>query len=384
MLDLANVRRQIEAMGNYRLQREDNREKLERAYQALKGADLDELREKVEGSHTSWLVATPLEDLMTHRPAPQTSEVLTVIAADGSQIYPTKHEIATCYLINVGLVTIHYGTGARPRLESKPFLYYSDRDMFATLDGRDVFITEDIVSTKRDIKELEELAGAAGDVDNDRVCLKDGTLIEWDLLGKPQDYRDRCVAELTAALDGFRRLGVPLAGYLSYPGGKDVINMLKVAICPYDVSDCDGCKFKPEPPCDAVEGLSDLMLQNWILKGGGERSALFKSSSKILESYGPHWIHFFYINVGSEIARVEVPEWVASDERLLNLVHGAVYDQVRKGDGYPVALAEAHERAVVRGTDRELFFRILEQTLVRKGIRARVSVKAASKRSLRV
>lgn len=33
-------------------------------------------------------------------------------------------------------------------------------------------------------------------------------------------------------------------------------------------------------------------------------------------------IGFFYVNVGSEIARVEAPDYVLEDERLLNLLCG--------------------------------------------------------------
>ncbi len=47
---------------------------------------------------------------------------------------------------------------------------------------------------------------------------------------------------------------------------------------------------------------------------------------------------------------MEVPEWVARRKDLLDLTHALVLDQCRRGQGYPVALSEAHEQAVVTGS----------------------------------
>ncbi len=113
----------------------------------------------------------------------------------------------------------------------------------------------------------------------------------------------------------------------------------------------------------------------------GERSGLFLSSSKIsLDRYGEHKVYFFYLNVGREIARVELPEWVARDARLLPLVHSAIFDQCQRGDGYPRALAEAHEKAVIGGADREVFWRLVESTLVGNRLSTKTSEKERSKR----
>ena len=55
--------------------------------------------------------------------------------------------------------------------------------------------------------------------------------------------------------------------------------------------------------------------------------------------------------------------------------------QVQKGYGYPVALAEAHNQAVVRGGDRASFFGLLEQQLIKAGLRnVGTSYKEARKR----
>jgi hypothetical protein len=112
----------------------------------------------------------------------------------------------------------------------------------------------------------------------------------------------------------------------------------------------------------------------------GQRGPLFVSMSRInLEAYGPHLIHFFYMRVGREIARVEIPRWVAEDAAMVNLTHTLIYDQCMKGQGYPVALARAHEQAIVRAADRRAFLGIVEGSLLRAELPASDSRKRESK-----
>ena len=124
-----------------------------------------------------------------------------------------------------------------------------------------------------------------------------------------------------------------------------------------------------------------LLLEDHLLDYG-ERSALFISPSKIvMKHYGIHHIYFFYVNVGDEIARIEIPKWVATDEKLLNLTHTLVLDQCQRGYGYPAALSEAHEQAVVTGADRENFWQLLDETMTAEKMPAPTSAKNFSKRT---
>jgi len=116
----------------------------------------------------------------------------------------------------------------------------------------------------------------------------------------------------------------------------------------------------------------------------GERTAVFASQSRVLEDYGVHRVVFFYLHVGTEIVRVEVPQWVAASPTLLDLVHAVAYDQAQKGMGYPIALAEAHQHAVVRGAERELFYEMVTAVLLRRGMRAAISPKNLGKRRMTV
>jgi hypothetical protein len=66
---------------------------------------------------------------------------------------------------------------------------------------------------------------------------------------------------------------------------------------------------------------------------------------------------------------------------LLDLTHSLVLDQCRRGQGYPVALSEAHEKAVVTGADREEFWELVEESLVESKIPTYTSTKSQSKRT---
>jgi hypothetical protein len=69
------------------------------------------LAEKIARAKTSWLVWRPVEPAATVGRQIERPGELTVVAADGSQIFPDRNEVASCFLINVGYVMITYGTG---------------------------------------------------------------------------------------------------------------------------------------------------------------------------------------------------------------------------------------------------------------------------------
>jgi len=317
---------------------------------------------------------------------------ISIAATDGSQIFPDRHEVSPCFLINIGYVLLHYGSDEHPLLNSRPWLYYRDEDLFVTRGGRRVRVDRELVGIRRDLMELTELADlscAAQDEGCSPLALIDGSLIMWGLEGRSSDHRGECLETMLAAYDQLRRRGIPIAGYTSRPGGQDLLNALRVGLCPLDLADCDRCPqargvaAESSPPCSALDGIGDAALFGRFLKPG-QRSSIFASTLPTMGEYGDHGICFFYVHVGEEIARVEVPRWVAENVDLLTLVHSCVCDQAAKGRGYPVCLAEAHERAVVGGADRELFYLDLRDELVRGDLRARVSPKNEQKRHSRV
>ena len=173
-----------------------------------------------------------------------------------------------------------------------------------------------------------------------------------------------------------------LASYISFPRSTEVVNALRVALCPREILDTDYCGECETRECDTIAGIRDRDLFMDILKPG-ERSALFISGSRFVRDYytEPHKIFFFYLRVDDEVARIELPRLVALDESLLNLAHSLIFDQCQRGQGYPVALSEAHEQAAVTAADRENFWQLVESALVSEHLPSLSSAKSQSKRS---
>ena len=365
MLDLYSVKTQIDSMvADERRVQEDFRAKLELALAEYRRwlPEWERLARKIDESRTSWLLPGLGEGLGGGIDSPARPSTISIAATDGSQIFPDRHEISACFLINIGYILLHYGTGEKPLMSSKPRLYYREEEIYEEWGGARIFVNRELVGFKRGLMEFTELADlalAAHAEGHRTIALSDGTLILWNLEGKPQDFRAAHLEATVAAMDELREARVPVAGYISQPGSQELINALKLGLCPLAAADCDRCPYQEENqlhfsreeidalngdlwqgrglPCSPIEGAKRRGL-GAASAPPGQRTPLYRSSSKILAEYGPHYIYYFYLHVGTEIGRVEVPEWVATDRELLDLVHACLYDQAEKGQGYPVAL----------------------------------------------
>lgn len=332
-----------------------------------------------------WNVARPLESISNIVKLPQKGiDKFTVIATDGSQITPSHHEIAMCYLINVGLIMYTYGTGEKPIQESEPFIYDSEQDFYPTTKKTPSNFSEEVIAIKRMLAEMQELANLckkAKDRGHPAVAMVDGTLITWNITNQmwPEEYQAMILEKFLSVLDEIKSLGVPVCGYISNSRRNDFVNLLRVQSCPYQEIDCEKTCSEKEA-CDEIVPLYDRQL--WLKKlKEGERSPIFASSAKILEKYKDHQICFYYINVGKdEIARIEIPRWVADNEEFLDLTHFVAYDQVQKGMGYPITIQEAHNQAVIKSSDRAQFYSMLSRKMISDHLKVSLSNKELKKR----
>ena len=96
--------------------------------------------------------------------------------------------------------------------------------------------------------ELADLALAAHAEGHRTLALADGTLILWNLEGKPQDFRAAHLEATVAAMDELREARVPVAGYISQPGSQELINALKLGLCPLAAADCDRLPLSGRKP----------------------------------------------------------------------------------------------------------------------------------------
>ncbi len=393
-LDITQVYSQIEAMaGDLKSHQSDYAQKLELALTTLKSIPphQDRLKKKIEDARVTWLVAGLKEDMSLHKAAVPCPVNFMVVASDGSHIDVDRHHSTRLFLLNIGLVELQYGSKPDAELLSLPTLYFGDEmQTIRSNDGKQALIEGPLLGIKRGVEECRSLA--------DRVCgsetnlpvvgLVDGSLIMWGLVG--QRYDDFIVQQLLdegwlKQFDRFyelnRKKKAAIASYISFPRSTDVVNVLRLQVCPYDPVDCDKhCKGKFEGrECDVVGGPLDRAVFAGMLSEG-ERSAVFSSRSSIIERYGVHQVCFFYIKLDEEVARVEVPLWVADNNELLDLAHAVIVDQCHKGFGYPVSLSEAHEQAVVTGADREQFWDLVDRVMQEGSLTVQQSLKQRSKK----
>jgi len=394
-LDLNKVAAQIGSMvARLKAGREERRKHLQRALETLheQSANLDRLRKKIALSKTTWLVADLVEGLDEHYQAPPLPSEFTVLATDGSHIAVDRHRSTRCYLINIGSVVLHYGNEPSASLESHPHLYSSEEELVIAPPkggGREQLIEDTLLSIKRGVDELRQLVPLAKESAPQcpALALLDGSLILWGLEAYPDFVTDVMLEKgFLRHLDEIRKLSqdrkVALASYISFPRSTDVVNVLRLALCPHEVVDtdlyCQKCETKE---CEAVAQVDDRELFSNLLEPG-ERSALFINQSSIVRKhYGEHRVYFFYLKAEEEVARVEIPQWVATDADLLNLTQALVLDQCRRGQGYPVALSEAHEQAVVTSADKENFWQFVASSLVEEHLPSTASAKSQSKRT---
>lgn len=393
MLDLTKLANQIPGISQHlKVEAAASRQRLELAQQLLLQSftQQDELvkRQQQWRERMTFTAAVPVEPLDTRIEINSPPESHTVFATDGSQIAPSHHEIAYCYLINVGRVMLHYGQSLYPLLDSLPEVFYRPEDLYVSRQWG--IRTEEWMGHRRTVSEASMLAEMAvrwvnppgSHMGTPNLAMVDGSLIYWFLESLPGDARDRILPPIIEAWEQLRAVNVPLFGYLSASRSLEALNFLRLQACPHETPDCmtHCASMIDKLPCQIVEPLRDAALWATLLKPG-QRSPLFRSSARILDLYKAHRIYFCYINVGAEVARVEMPEWVAQNASLLHQSLSLTLAQVHKGYGYPVALAEAHNQAVVRGGDRARFFTLLEQQMIRVGLRnVGTSYKEARKR----
>ena len=393
-LDWHHVATQMDALAaDLQTQGTEHSSRLDRALETFASADPAVINDKRAKGKVTWLVpGLPANPAAHHPPALPPSDY-RALAVDGSHIDVDRHLPVRCALVNVSKVALRYGAQPSARLESHPRLYTGeDLALSDPVGAREQPLEGPLLGIKRSLDEVVALTDLVENVTDDlpTLALIDGSLILWGLAGQayPEYVRQALITQgLLPALDRLKSIAaqqpLALAAYISLPRSTEVVNALRLAVCPYQPVNCDRhCgQLRPgERPCDAVGGLLDRELFTRTL-APGERSAVFTSTSSIVERYyAEHAVAFYYLNAGEELARVEVPAWVAQEEALLHLTHSLILDQCRKGLGYPSAIMEAHEQAVIGGAERDLFRQMVEETLAERRLPVYTSEKARSKR----
>jgi hypothetical protein len=379
-IDYLQLSPHIEALGETALQHA--RELEERIPQALQDLhnmaeqDPAALKKRIEKAGERWRGALPTTEAPDRSFSPPAmSGRLTVIGADGSQIFPDRHALTLYYLINIASISIEYQSGRAPRIRSLPKLFFNEEDLYYANEG---LIQNEFISMLRDVWELQELADAVVEGGNYPILtLLDNGLLLYPRLqdGTMQRELDAMLKRYVVHLERLHKAGTALAGYIDRPSSAEVLRLAHLASLPDDATEEEAIKIYP------YRGAADRLLFSRILPPG-HRSARFTGTTKqnkTFERLG-HSIQFFYLHTGYQdlIARVEIPEWVAEDQDLLSIVHAGLLRECRT-TGIPYVLIRAHELAVINKGDRDSLERMLQGVLLKHHLNPVISQKAQAK-----
>lgn len=256
---------------------------------------------------------------------------LEVVGVDGSQIYPPERSPivwayvqAVAYRKNIKPLHqfqfVDIGTQMAGNGELTGELYQHHDELYALVDAW------------RTLLEMR-VASLASRENWDALVLLDGGLLPWlSVSGKTgQKHLHAYRKDLLAIRPGLA------AGVVSGPQSKSLARFVSL--------------MEAQTIQDSLanrEAILDISLMQFLLKEG-QRSALFLQGSPRNDFFANSQaaVYFFFLRLtGQEIARVEIPAWVAEDAERVNLVHASVLHDARP-TGYPYVLAQAHNQVVV-------------------------------------
>jgi hypothetical protein len=275
-----------------------------------------------------------------------------VVSVDGSQIYYDKHQGPPCFLINIGFIQLRYGVAGKPiQYASLPFLS-------TKLDADNDFGSPDFVNMQRESYEFDYALEQMLEIQEQApealaACLFDGSLIFFHLDAQDMELKDKFLGYYCHVLEQFYQHKMLVAGYMSLPRTKELVNL-----CKLELAQCDDQALEYT---SIIDRLTDVDIADLYLKPH-QRSIIFKSKAPICYLYPLHLQPYFcYLHVGAEIVRLEFPAWIGQSNVLVDQLCSVALDQALKGRGYPVCLFEAHEQAVIKTVDRDFFYRMIEK-----------------------
>ncbi|MBV6452640.1 MAG: hypothetical protein MHPDNHAH_03400 [Anaerolineales bacterium] len=366
-INYQEVYTQIQSVGAGAKERRKKKEEAQaQARELLSHFDdkLDALRAKVDSAKAldpNLRCAFPLDENLASSFDVQPASVSpTLIAADGSQIVPNRHDALQYYVINVGAIAMQTGSGLVPEV-------FTDTELHMLDEFEDTFFSDSQVALQRDVAERKKLLEVAQKYQGTIIALTEGQLELWGAVDSDnsRDF-EKSLQDYLNVLKEMEKQKIITSGYVDKPGANWVVRLLEIATIPHDELP-NLKKYRP------FLGVTDLWLFSQIL-GKHQRSAIFTLQAKSAEKYKDSLaIHFFYINVGDKknpkIARVDIPQWVVNDKKALGNLHNALIEQckIMGNEPVPYVLHRAHEIAVVTHREKEEIDRILALAIRNNG-----------------
>jgi hypothetical protein len=368
-LDFLQVSQQVKQLGEKAIQHQldlktklaESRELLDQQAQAIDNLQL-KVQEVTRTYDSTLRCAMPVSEALNARfSLPALTEAVTLIAADGSQIFADRHAEVDYCLVNTGTIWMRYGSAEAPTTSIQSQLIFAEQ-----LEG----MSEDRLSLQRDMAERVRLLELALQAQAPVVTLTDGPLEIWTTTleeGRVAGEFKKSLEIYLGVLRKLQEINATTAVYVDKPGADLVVRLLEVTMAKEE----DLPKMKTYRPFRSV---TDIMLYKDVLQPG-ERSAIFAIQSRSSKPYqGELALHFFYLNVGRPghpyLARVEIPRWVVEQPSMLDNLHAVLVSQCGMigARRYPYLLHRAHETAVVSLEDKEQVTQMIVQELRKNGL----------------
>lgn len=306
---------------------------------------------------------------------------IPTFAVDGSQIYPSKDFSIPIALIQVGwFENFHLPNGA----------YHKDiaLDILTPAQLRAVPNSESLerlvhqrrfeIEIRRLIQYMHENQAEEIDRNTENASLSgnitfpyraglvfyDGSLIATFAEVFEQTTRQFYTHSLRQLLQTSDRCRVPLVAYIDTSYARDLTTLLRLLF------------NLPE-----ASTIHDAALLNPLMQWG-DRTPVFRCRRPgILQDYQDQsdQIMFTYLKAHDGYpVRLEMPVWIYEAgilERVMDWIRG----EIIVGGGYPYAIETADQVAVLQESDRQLFYRMLQEWADREQLHLRLSRKMVSK-----
>ncbi|MEM8611623.1 MAG: DNA double-strand break repair nuclease NurA [Cyanobacteria bacterium P01_H01_bin.105] len=292
---------------------------------------------------------------------------ITTFAVDGSQIFPSKDLSPPIALVQIGwFENSHTSTATYTKDIELDVMTPRDLELGDTSKPLDR-----LVHKHRFRMEVRRLVDYIQQVDNPERCLVffDGALVATFADAYEDEDRKDYVETLMSLLQASEKYRVPLVGYVDTSSAHDLTTLLQ----------------HHSASVSAVPKVTDVQLLNRYMHWGDCTPIFQCDRIGILSEYKNHQtdhskrVTFTYLKTNQGYpARLEMPMWMHESSitaQVLNWVRA----ETIVGGGYPYAIETADQTAVLQTSDRQIFFRILQDWANHEDLQLRWSRKMMSK-----
>ncbi|GFO97829.1 hypothetical protein ig2599ANME_2040 [groundwater metagenome] len=286
---------------------------------------------------------------------------VAVGAVDGSQIYSDKNYEIPLAVIQASQILNRHTDDSDYKENTEAGIITPDEFEAASVYS----FGSEYVDARRFALECESIVRLMKEHDKPCIML-DGALILSHINVLNRNIREIYIKAISKLFEASESIRAPVIGFIDTTMPRDITLMMHFLF---------GLKKSK---------LSDTHLFSYLL--WGERTAAFicdrddrrgGEARSVLDNYGRfrNEIAFFYMRVSSELpARVEFPAWMYEEGRVDKIADIIRAECVIRSN-YPDILMRAHEAAVIRMNEHDLFYGMLDNFCKVHGIKINKSTK---------